>query len=58
MAIPFINRGKLLHNEIAKELIKTSDLGDLSREVVIREVAGQCYEMHRDDLIRGKKKPK
>ena len=58
MAIPFINRGKLLHNVIANELIKTSDLGGLSRAVVIREVAGQCYEMHRDDLIRGKKKPK
>lgn len=58
MAIPFINRGKLLHNVIANELINTCDLGGLSRTVVIREVASQCYKMNRDDLIRGKKKTK
>lgn len=58
MAIPLISRDNLLHNEIARDLNDTSELAPLSLQIIMREVAAQCYAMGHNDLVRGQKKPK
>jgi len=53
MANPIIKRGNLLHSEIAQELHQRQEFKALSCAVMNRQVAAECYELGRKDLIKG-----
>jgi hypothetical protein len=52
LARPYIERGRLKHNDIADEIMKNNEV-TISRDVIIDTVKGKCYEMGRKDLIKG-----